>query len=396
MAEPGGDFTELFTRARAADILAVVGHPLWRAGRRMRGPCPICGASQGKRADGAFSVDAEAGLFTCWACGAKGDVIALEQAVGGGSAVDAAKRLAGEGVMVRPRPAAVARPAIPAGPTSAERIAAAIWGGCDARPLCETPGAAYLKARAISAATIAAASESFGGRGWRYHPEAAWAWDEVAGRWLAGPALVARLVAPDAAGRPRPTGGVHVTYLAADHTRKIRRTPAKRMWGPQKDAEGRPGGVILIGRASGPQGPMLVAEGIESALSAADLTGGWRTCVATLSLGALQGGWKRDNWGRVDPAAPAADPETRAFTWPGVHAVTIAVDRDMKPVRVKARKPGGGTCEVVLDAEARARICAGLASAAWRAAGATDVRVIAPAAGRDFNDELVARWEAGL
>ena len=66
----------------------------------------------------------------------------------------------------------------------------------------------------------------------------------------------------------------------------------------------------------------------------------------------------------------------------------IAVDRDMSPVKVKIRKLGGGTAEHFLDAEERARICAGLAVQAWKAAGANRVRAIAPAAGRDFNTEL--------
>jgi hypothetical protein len=50
------------------------------------------------------------------------------------------------------------------------------------------------------------------------------------------------------------------------------------MWGPQKDAEGRPGGVWLSAK-DGP-GPLIVGEGIESTLSAMQLHGGpagaWR------------------------------------------------------------------------------------------------------------------------
>jgi hypothetical protein len=61
----------------------------------------------------------------------------------------------------------------------------------------------------------------------------------------------------------------------------------------------------------------------------------------------------------------ASDPERPAFTWPDQAEVLIAVDRDMKPIRRKARKLGGGTAEAVLDAEDRARICAGLAAQAW-------------------------------
>ena len=42
---------ELFARAREADLEAVAGVRLFRAGRRLRGECPLCGASKGKKAD---------------------------------------------------------------------------------------------------------------------------------------------------------------------------------------------------------------------------------------------------------------------------------------------------------------------------------------------------------
>jgi hypothetical protein len=83
---------------------------------------------------------------------------------------------------------------------------------------------------------------------------------------------------------------------------------------------------------AGAPGPLIVGEGIESTLSAMQLYGKPCRGVATLSLGALQGGWVLDRFGRLDPAAPAADPERPAFTWPGQDEVLIAVDRDMKPI----------------------------------------------------------------
>jgi hypothetical protein len=113
--------------------------------------------------------------------------------------------------------------------------------------------------------------------------------------------------------------------------------------------------------------------------------------LAALSLGRLQGGWLLDQYGRLAADTPEADPASPALTWPGVREVIIAVDRDMKPVTVKARRATGGTYERELDGEMRARICAGLAEQAWRRAGANRVRTIAPPAGMDFNDELMAR-----
>jgi hypothetical protein len=88
------------------------------------------------------------------------------------------------------------------------------------------------------------------------------------------------------------------------------------------------------------------------------------------------------------------DPERPALTWPGVDEVHIVVDRDMAPITVKARKATGGTYPRALTADERARICGGLAEQAWRRAGANRVRVMAPGAGRDFNDELMSRRNA--
>ena len=118
-----------------------------------------------------------------------------------------------------------------------------------------------------------------------------------------------------------------------------------------------------------------------------------------LAFGAAQLVWGplADRWGRKDPDVVRPDPEAPAFTWPEPPGapwggVLVCVDRDMSPIRVKARKAaGGGSFDLSVDGEARARICAGLALAAWRRAGSAHVRAIAPGAGRDFNDELVAR-----
>ncbi len=182
------------------------------------------------------------------------------------------------------------------------------------------------------------------------------------------------------------------------------------MFGPQgwvcADGMVRPGGVWLTRPDCA--GPLIVGEGIESALSAAILAGtedaGPCRIVATLSLGALQGGWLSDRYGRVDPDAPAADPAVPAFTWPEsagapFDEVRICVDRDMSPIHVKVRKAGGGTWRRTLDSETRARVCGALAEQAWRRVMGGDrahaVRLWAPGPGRDFNDELRARLAVG-
>ncbi|HZR87874.1 MAG TPA: CHC2 zinc finger domain-containing protein [Bradyrhizobium sp.] len=379
------DVAALFERAREADIKAVAGVKLYRSGRRMRGPCPLCGASEKKRADGAFSVDPHARLFKCFACLKGGDVIDLEQLLNGGTAREAAERLVGAA------PAAVAR-SLPArsapetvAPTAPNAEAAArTWR--QSQPARGTLVANYLASRGIVGAVAAAALQRL-----RFHPNAYWGEDERGQRiWL--PAMVAMVRAPEG-----PTGGVHLTYLAPGGAGKTTRSPAKRMLGAQR-RDGCAGGVWLSDPTS--KRPLLVGEGIESTLSAAQLMGQPFRMLATLSLGALQGVWLPDKWGRIDPDCVALDDARPPLTWPEPSdapwgEVLIAVDRDMKPIKVKCRRAGGGSYDRWLSAEERARICAGLAEQAWRKAGANAVRSIAPGPGRDFNDELRARTVGG-
>jgi hypothetical protein len=366
---------DLFARARAVSIEAVAGVPLFRAGRRMRGGCPICGASAGKKADGAFSVDPEAGLFHCFACQRGGDVVALERALGGGSARQSAERLVGGSPAPRTPAARPERRTPPDKPG----LDLEIWRSARGR-IAGSPAAVYLEGRGIDPRLIS------GIQGYvRFAEAAIWGWNE-AGEKISAPAMVARPITHSGL-----VPGCHVTYLAPGGHGKARLTPAKKMWGRQADAEGRPGAVWLTDPEA--EGPLLVAEGIESALSAAQLLGQPCRIVATLSLARLQGGMLTDRWGRISPAAVAGDPERPPWTWPEPGEVILAVDRDMGAIRAKVRKTGGGTAERLLTAEDRARICAGLAKQAWKRAGATKVRVIAPGPGRDFNDELRARQD---
>lgn len=400
----GARTDDLFDRARGADIEAVAGVKLRRQGARLRGECPLCrdkpkparpeSATKRKKSGPsmALSIDPRARLFKCFSCGEGGDVIKLERLLRGGTLREAAERLAG----VAPASFAtkpIERPSEPrrvegAKPRSnAERIAEETWREAASRDLLGSPVERYLTRRGIPAAIV----KHLAGGWLRYHPAAKWSWDGEARRWITAPAMVARLTFLN--GGHFTHRAMHCTYLTPDG-RKAALDPARRMWGPQRDANGQPGGVWLTHPLA--DGPLIVAEGIESALSAWALMRGPCRVVATLSLGALQGGWLPDKWGRIDPAAPTPDPDKPAFTWeePTTRPwgeVMIAVDRDMAPIRVKTRKLGGGTVDRWLNAEDRARICGGLAVAAWKRAGAAHVRVIAPGAGRDFNDELLSR-----
>lgn len=384
------DIRELFARAKAsADLATVAGTPLFRAGKRLRGECPLCHASKGKKAGGAFSADPRSKAWNCFACGEKGDVIDLEAALSRTSPLEAAQRMAGM-TLARSAEQAPVRPAQAPAARQAEALPKAhAWIEVilrEAKLAIGTPAAAYLHGRGIEGELVTAALKA---GGLLFHPSVPFAWNTEAGAWRRCPAMIARV--RTAGGY---TGGIHCTYIGRTGPMrtwaKAAIDPAKRMWGPQSDSDGRPGAAWLVGPAPAGSG-VLVAEGIESALSAAVLEG-WRgRLVATLSLGRLQGGWLTDKYGRLNADAPAADPDKPAFTWPDVTEAVIAVDRDMGAIRVKARRAAGGTYQRELTADERARICAGLAEQAWRTAGVNRVRVIAPGAGRDFNDELMGR-----
>jgi hypothetical protein len=370
---------------------AVSGVTLKRAGKAQRGQCPLCKAGEKKGAAGPFWVrGASWGCFACKGEKAAGDIIDLEAELGRCTPREAAERLAGVSPTAweprkSPGPSAPAEVGVrePSGAPKAwiERVVR------EAQSIRFTPAQDYLIERGIVGQISDCAPTH---TGLRFHPAVPWGWDERAGKVVKFPAMVALVETPGGY-----TGGIHATYLAKVDGRwtKAPVQPAKRMHGPQKDSLGRPGGCWVVGRPELPglHNSVVVAEGIESAMSAAMLVGGNRRVLAALSLGRLQGGWLLDQYGRLAADTPAADPAVPALTWTGVESVIIAVDRDMKPVTVKARAATGGSYERRLDGEDRARICAGLAEQAWRRAGANRVRTIAPPAGLDFNDELRAR-----
>lgn len=377
-----GPSLTLFDRAREISFDAVLGSEFKLRGpdRDKRCPCPLCG-SGAKSGSPQFSVNLQKGVWTCHRCGKGGDVIALEAELRGGDRWDAARRLAGAAPAIvwtpRPKP----QPA-PAGPSKTLAIAERLWR--EAKPISLTLVARYLAARGVADWVIAAAAERL-----RFHPHAYWGHHE--GQPIHAPAMVARVETPSG-----PTGGVHVTYLARDGSGKAPLIPAKRMWGPQADADGRLGGAWLIG--PGGSGPLVVGEGIETVLAAASLRGRGCRALAALSLDRLQGRVLRDDEGVVDLHRPRIDPEHPALTWPEPadapwRDVLVAVDRDMASVKVKTRTGRGRVVEALLDAEARARLCARLATLAWSQAGYR-ASAIAPRPNSDFGDEALARSRA--
>lgn len=387
---------DLFERAKramtVADYVDKAGITLFRAGRRLRGECLICGASKGKKSGGAFWVDPDSGRWGCFNGGGEcqdgGDIVEMVRIQRGGSRREAAEWIVGPEAAAMPRKP---RQAVPAGRAATADEDAARKAKRAASILAESVVATgtlaerYLAWRGLSGWVLEAMCRQL-----RFHPRVLW------GRngedWVFAPAMVGMFETP--AG---PTGGVHLTFLAPDGRGKADLDPAKLMLGPTTDAEGRAGAVWLIGPDG--EGGLIVGEGIESTGSAGVLDGRRCRLVATTSLRSLQGGWLADKWGRRDVELVRGDPESPPFTWPldglAIDGVLIAVDRDMKPVKVKVRKPMGGTCLRVLGSEDRARICGSLAEQSWRRANpalrASAVRTVAPAPGRDFSDELKER-----
>lgn len=454
MTRPDPLFELADQRSEIVDVAS--GLKLFRAGRTLRGACPINGCGEGKKAEGPFWVHPGMQRFGCFSCEcqkeAGGGAVALEHALHGrvGETLrHAAARLAGvdlaqwdaeqrardddyrpaqgvHGTGLPPtrspaeveagRVAREARRAVQA-VDDAERdqrildLAARLWR--EAGPAAGTPVEQYWRARGLCGRPLDLALQQV-----RFHPSAYYS-GGGADPIVRMPALIGLIVAPLGL-EARPTGGVQAVYLEEGGDliwRRARVDRAKTVWGPPKlspraldprdDRPDRWGGVWLTPPDG--EGPLLVGEGYESVISAAILADRPVRCVAALSLNALQGGWLADPYGRVNPDLPKADPEQPAFFWPEPEGapwgeVRLCVDRDMKTITRKCRKAGGGSWKRPLDAEARARICASLGEQHWRRAlqampgangGRTRIGAWAPAPGRDFNDELRARISAG-
>jgi hypothetical protein len=202
----------------------------------------------------------------------------------------------------------------------------------DAVPLLGTFGERYLAARGVLAAWLAQSMPECGHQ-LRFHPDATHPAAE--GRF---PALVA-LVRRAEDGEPV---AVHRTYLAADGSGKAAIEPQKATLGPVA------GGVVMLHRPDA-AGPLILAEGIETALAASVLM-----------------------------QAPA---------WAAVAAGNLA-NLVLPPL------PAGSDILVAADADAPGQEAAWAATARWRAES-RHVRVATPdRAGGDFADILAARLRA--
>ena len=395
---------DVLERARRdADIEAVAGVALKRAGKVKVGMCPLCKVGA-KSKTPPFKIYPAKGRFKCWRCNRGGSVIDLEhmlRSTGSETIRDAALRLVNGAPVTdaeRARRAQV-REAEEKAASQSEAwkaaLAAQLWR--EGQPAGGSLVQTYLEHRGWFGPVLARALAIV-----RFHPRAYWGGHPTFGVFL--PAMVALVMTEFG-----PTGGVHVTYLAPDGKGKARRDPAKKMFGPQGvvvDGRPYPGGIWLT-RPDAP-GPLVVGEGIESAGGRAILKAGPLQTpvrvVATASLDRMQGGEAVGDDGAIDVWSVRPDPARPPFTWPEDPAhpwgeVEIATDGDMKPVTVTGRSGRKGRpTRFVRDGVERARVCAVLAQAAWAGrladGSATRIRATRAPIGRDFADELLIRTRA--
>ena len=401
----------LFEAARAVPVWQIaadaklVGQPvkLTARGQWRRGDCPLCG---GKRQRFAASADG----WKCFGVCGRGDGVALVRAAKGCSAVEAALAITGAqsindfleggGWKAPSRPAMTPRvrsapDAVPEAPKPGAWLES--WVGGDARNGVEWI-AGWLAMRGISDGWISAFLEA---SRWRFGQHVFYGWWPEQRVALRAPAMMLPVLhrMPDGKGQQQigpwrwSMLGMHATYFSQPGASLRMSDPADGSALPKRRMHGRCGGgvALLTGWREGV--PLLVGEGVETTLSAAQHLGlqpGDVTLIAALSLDTLQGGWLADAGGCRSIISPKADPARPAFTLPEVHHVIIAVDADMSPLEARLRDPlSRRPVETMLDARARADVCGRLAARAWRDSGARTVQLVRPPLGQDFNDVVM-------
>ncbi|MEO3475300.1 toprim domain-containing protein [Roseomonas sp. CAU 1739] len=242
---------------------------LKRAGHAYRGDCPACGYA------GTFSVTEKDGRALWW-CASCQDSDGLTASVRGVAAGDWAA------------PTAAASPP-PVDPASRTRAALSLWDA--AMPINGTRAALYLAARGLAGEASPAL---------RFHP--ALRHPNAPGTF---PAMVA-LIVSTLTGEP---AAIHRTYLRRDGAGKADLDPAKASKGPMG------GGAIML-HVPVAGAPLVISEGVETALSAGRMIGApaW-AAIAAGNLSRI-----------VPPPAPseiiiAADPDPtgQMEAWAAAH-----------------------------------------------------------------------------
>jgi hypothetical protein len=151
------------------------------------------------------------------------------------------------------------------------------------------------------------------------------------------------------------------------------------------------GGCLgMKGLSEGRVAVLAWPEGADQLLVATHLGDAWALGAAAYESGdpmavvlaprlsTLTGAPRGDRYGRVQPDQPQPDPARPAWTWPGMTAVYLALRRDLASPELRVRKALGGTRTVTLAGDAGVGFWGGLAAAAWKATGASAVRVLTP------------------
>lgn len=218
--------------------------------RRDRGDYWACCPIHGEKTP-SFHVTASVngrGKFKCFGCGASGDIVDLCMAIESVRLDDALLRLTGQKL----EPTAqrfIDREQNAETDADKRRAALAIWDA--GRPFAGSLAETYLRQARGVGGDLSAAELRFHAAApiWGYSPEQS----------KRCPAMLAAI--------RKPCGeflGVHVTYLKADGSGKADLDPARKVYGAKA------GGFIRLGELSD---RMVVGEGIESALAAADVCG---------------------------------------------------------------------------------------------------------------------------
>ena len=251
-------------QARAAPILELAerhGARLKKSGKQYEGACPHCGGAD------RFWVVPSLNVGGCRGCDFRGDAIALEMHLSGGSFIEAMRALIGKdaGTPTRrqPTPAEVkAREAREADRRRAEAAEQARNASSAARivaclqPVAGTPGEIYLRdVRMIDVRhwAIRRVLKDVDTLGWCERVYFRGEGHELDGQWLG--AIIAILTDPVTA---EPTGGITRTYIH----RNVKIGKAKSLGGVGRL------GIIRLSRDDEVEGGLHGCEGIESSLSA--------------------------------------------------------------------------------------------------------------------------------
>lgn len=346
-------FTEdELAQARAVPVLEITKSPrhgakLKRSGKQYEGACPHCGG------DDRFWVVPSLNVAGCRGCDFRGDAIALEMHLSGGSFVEAVRALIGKdaGTPTRRQPTSdeiKAREAREAERCRAEAAEQARNASSAARiiaslqPLAGTPGEDYLRhVRKIDVShwAIRRVLEGVDALGWCERTLFRQEGHELNGHWLG--AIVAILTDPVSA---KPTGGITRTFI--HQGRKVCR--AMSLGGVGRL------GIIRLSPDGEVESGLHGCEGIELALSAMMM-------------------------GFVPMWAFGSTTTMEAFpVLPGVECFTVIADNDRKtPVEIAAG-----------DKAAR-RVCQ-----RWADAGREAVKKTPKRLGEDANDILRRRLGA--